>query len=76
YLQLLDWTGRQIRRDDVGSIPEEFAPILERLECSADLWLDYIRSFRKLFRNEAGLAANCRAFRGQRRLNRARAISS
>lgn len=76
YLQLLDWTGRQIRRDNVGSIPEEFAPILERLKCSAELWLDYIRSFRKVFRNEAGLPENCRALRGQRRLNRARAITS
>ena len=76
YLHLLDWTGRQIRLEGGGRIPEEFAPILERLECSVEVWLHYVCSFHKVFRNEAGLVKNCRAFRGQRRLNRARAIIS
>jgi len=31
YLKLLDWTGRQIRIDKTGRIPDECAPILERL---------------------------------------------
>ena len=76
YLQLLDWTGRQSRPEGGGGIPEEFTPILERLECSAEVWLNYVGSFRKVFRNEAGLAKNRRAFRSHRRLNRARAIAS
>ena len=29
YLKLLDWTGRQIRRDTKGRIPAELAPIME-----------------------------------------------
>ena len=28
YLELLDWTGRQVRRDKVGSIPPSVRPIL------------------------------------------------
>ena len=71
YLQLLDWTGRQIRRDKVGVIPKECAPILERLECSAETWVDFVRNFRKRFRNEAGLAPSRNAFRTTRRESRA-----
>ena len=70
YLQLLDWTGRQIRRDKVGVIPKECAPILERLECSAETWVDFVRNFRKRFRNEAGLAPSRNAFRTTRRESR------
>jgi len=36
YLKLLDWTGRRIRKDKTGRIPDECAPILERLECNAE----------------------------------------
>ena len=71
YLQLLDWTGRQIRKDKVGVIPKECAPILERLECSAETWVDFVRNFRKRFRNEAGLAPSRNAFRATRRESRA-----
>jgi hypothetical protein len=30
YLELLDWTGRQVRADKPGAIPLGLAPILER----------------------------------------------
>jgi REP element-mobilizing transposase RayT len=42
YLQLLDWTGRQVRRNTTGAIPVACAPILERLELRAETWLDYV----------------------------------
>ena len=70
YLELLDWTGRQIRRDKVGAIPKECAPILERLDCSAETWVDFVKNFRKRFRNEAGLTESRRAFRITRRESR------
>jgi hypothetical protein len=72
YLALLDWTGREIRKDKVGVIPQEYVPILERLDCSAETWIDFVKNFRKRFRNEAGLPQNCRAFRSTRRQSRAR----
>ncbi len=71
YLQLLDWTGRQIRQDKVGHIPAEFAPILERLSCSAETWVDLVRNFRKRFRTEAGLSTSVLAFRSLRLSRRA-----
>ena len=71
YLKLLDWTGRQIRKDKVSVIPMECAPILERLDCSAEAWVDFVRNFRKRFRGEAGLSQSRRAFRSARRESRA-----
>jgi len=70
YLSLLDWTGRQIRKDKVGNIPGEFDPILERLECSAESWLDLVKNFRKRFRTEAGLAKSVLSFRSGRHARR------
>ena len=70
YLRLLDWTGRQIRKDKVGGIPKECAPILDRLDCSAETWIDFVKNFRKRFRNEAGLVPSRQAFRKTRRESR------
>jgi hypothetical protein len=54
YLQLLDWTGRQLRRDKPGVISEDLKPIMERLDCTVESWLDLVRNFRRRFRTEAG----------------------
>jgi hypothetical protein len=54
YIQLLDWTGRQPRADKVGQIPAHLEPILTRLDCSPDTWLDLVQNFRHRFRTEAG----------------------
>ena len=67
YLKLLDWTGRQFRSDKRGTIPAACAPILDRLDCSAETWFDLVRNFRKRFRNEAGSILSIRAFRSKRR---------
>jgi REP element-mobilizing transposase RayT len=67
YLQLLDWTGRQLRADKTGAIPRDCAPILERLELNAESWLDFVKNFRKRFRNEAGLPNSRHSFRTSRR---------
>jgi hypothetical protein len=63
----VDWTGRQIRKDKPGRIPAECAPILERLQCSAETWLDFVNNFLQRFRNEAGLAASRQAYRNRSR---------
>lgn len=76
YLKLLDWTGHQIRKDKVGAIPQNCAPIVERLECSAETWLDFVRNFRKRFRNEAGLPKARKNFRTARRESRSSAEAS
>lgn len=56
YLQLLDWTGRQLRGDRRGSIPHHLAPILERLHVRADAWLETIEQFETCFGHVVGRA--------------------
>ena len=70
YLKLLDWTGRQLRNDKAGRIPSEFGPILERLDCSAESWLDLVQNFRKRFRTEAGRPATLQNASSLRRTRR------
>jgi REP element-mobilizing transposase RayT len=38
YLELVDWTGRIIRKDKRGFIDTELPPILKRLDISPDQW--------------------------------------
>ena len=46
YLQLLDWTGRQLRRGQRGSIPQELPSILTRLGLSnAADWLAALKDY-------------------------------
>ena len=54
YLKLLDWCGRQVRGDKVGTIPEDLAPIVERLGIVAEELVDTIREFPQRFRRLAG----------------------
>ena len=54
YLRLLDWTGRQVRRDKQGCIPAELAPILERLKIVPDRWAEMVNQFGHWFTTAAG----------------------
>jgi hypothetical protein len=47
YLQLLDWTGRQLKPGKRGAIPNNAPPILDRLNLSAELWLHAVEHFAK-----------------------------
>jgi hypothetical protein len=57
YLSLLDWTGRVLRADKCGSIPAHLAPILERLEVQAGLFVDAVRHFDRWFGRAVGRLA-------------------
>jgi len=39
YVELVDWTGRQLRDDNRGAIPDTLPPILERLGIKPTQWL-------------------------------------
>jgi REP element-mobilizing transposase RayT len=67
YLQLIDWTGRQLRIDKPGHIPPHLDPILTRLDCSPETWLDLVKNFRRRFRTEAGRPETLRIIHTQRR---------
>jgi hypothetical protein len=54
YLELLDWTGRQIVSGKHGAIPSGLAPILSRLEIDSGNWLELARNFGRLFQRVAG----------------------
>jgi hypothetical protein len=76
YLSLVDWTGRQYRKDKTGKIPEECLPILQRLRCDGDTWMDWVKNFRQRFRNEVGRPASCQAFKTNLNHRRATLASS
>jgi REP element-mobilizing transposase RayT len=54
YLELLDWTGRQLRAASKGLIPAQLAPILERLGINSGRWVDTVRRFGGWFKTAAG----------------------
>ena len=58
YIMLLDWTGRELRRDKRGAIPENLAPILDRLGIDRSNWVDTVRDFGRLFKQAAGRASS------------------
>ena len=54
YLELLDWTGRQLRADKVGKIPDHLAPILTRIGVDTSGWCDVVTKFGRVFKRAAG----------------------
>lgn len=69
YLELLDWTGRQLGADRRGAIPDHLAPILKRLQVSEDHWVDLVANFGRWFHRAIGRPPNLatEATRRQRR---------
>ena len=51
-LELLDWTGRQIRSGSRGSIPKHLAPILSRIGLDSVFYV--VKKFGKIFKRAAG----------------------
>ena len=56
YLKLLDWTGRQFRRDTRGAIPSHLAPILDRLAIRPTYWLELIEHLDEWYCHAVGKA--------------------
>ncbi len=54
YLELVEWTGRQIRSDKRGAIPRELAPILKRMNLDVEGWVELVLGFGSLFWRVAG----------------------
>lgn len=67
YLQLLDWTGRQLRQGETGAIPDHLAPILKRLGIGGRTeWLNAASRFEKIFYRIAGRPETIRRERTRR----------
>ncbi len=54
YIMVLDWTGRELRADKRGAIPDHLAPILDRLGLNRSNWVETVRGFGRLFKQAAG----------------------
>ena len=54
YLELLEWTGRQIRTGKRGRISRELCPILERLDLDVESWVENVETYGSLFRRFVG----------------------
>ena len=75
YLALMDWSGRQIRPGKRGSIPDDLAPILDRLDLAAEHWLQGLQSFQEWFADFAGRPATLRAHAATKRLTWIRGVN-
>ena len=51
---LLDWTGRELRADKRGAIPDHLAPIVDRLGINRLNWVETVRGFGRRFKQAAG----------------------
>jgi hypothetical protein len=60
YLAVVDWTGRQLRKDKPGAISAEIRPVLESLELDAEEWLETVRKYRFRFGLVAGTVEHIR----------------
>ncbi len=56
YLALVDWTGRQVRRDKRGVIASNLPPMLNRLDSQPDDWLIQSLQFEAVFRRQFATA--------------------
>jgi hypothetical protein len=54
YLQLLDWTARQLKQGKSGRTPASARPVLERLGLSGRKWCSLVKDFGRLFYAVAG----------------------
>ncbi len=54
YLELLDWTGRQVRSGKRGALSAHLRPALERLDLDVERWVENVEHFGGLFYRVAG----------------------
>jgi len=54
YLSLLDWTGRQIKKNKAGHIPLDLEPILKRIGINPAEWINSANNFGHWFKRVAG----------------------
>lgn len=54
YLQLVDWTGRAVRKDKRGIIDNDCPPLLQRLNIDPEHWLTYMQPHGNRFGHAIG----------------------
>jgi hypothetical protein len=54
YFELLDWSGREIKQNKKGAIPNHLEPIFKRLQINQDLWIDSLKNYENIFYRVVG----------------------
>lgn len=54
YLAIVEWTSRNLARTDNRDVPDRLEPILERIGCQANQWLECIRDYGQWFYRAVG----------------------
>lgn len=54
YLELLDWTGRELRAGKPGHISPHLRPVLEQLDLDVEGWVENVQRYRSLFHRLVG----------------------
>lgn len=54
YLELLDWTARQLAAGKRGATPQAIPPLLQRVGLRPKSWMGLVTNFGQLFHNVAG----------------------
>ncbi len=62
YLALVDTTGRLLRPDKRGAIPETLPPLVERLGINPEQWLDHVKHFGRRYGDCSGSPEQLKAF--------------
>ena len=65
YLELVDWSARQLAVGKRGRTPAESTPILERLGLSVTVWLELVANFDNLFTTIVGIPESIDKMRGK-----------
>jgi len=58
YIALVDWTGKQIRKDKRGAIDANLPPLLNRLNFETENWLYLSTHFESKLKGLVGTAIN------------------
>ncbi|XZE20630.1 transposase [Pirellulaceae bacterium SH449] len=70
YIELLDWTARQLVKGKRGATPADAAPVFERLGLTEEVWVELVRDFGALFSAVAGKPKVIDATRSPKRQQR------
>ena len=60
YIELVDWTGRQVRDDKRGRIDDDQPAILERLGIETEHWLYLTQHYQSSFKSLVGTVYRAR----------------
>jgi hypothetical protein len=62
YLELLDWTGRELRAGKRGHLSDGLRPVLDRLDLDVAAWTENVANYGSLFHRLAGKISHLRAW--------------